>query len=249
MQQRKLNLRPSLRHFLKPLRSTLKFDAHITLPPKLSLIPEMPAVKDQGQTGTCYANAAATCMEYDNGEAGYGVEPLSRLFIAFNTCSFEGNSDPNEGCQNLADTAKAVETYGACLEQLWPFDTTQIETKPPYDCYKAGKLDLLKQFHEVPQNAQAMMLTLVNKYPFMVGIAVYDSMMTDDVASSGLVPMPTASDTLEGGHAVVVCGYKLGEYWELQNSWGTGWGISGRFRLPWDYLLNPDLSYDFLLLN
>jgi C1A family cysteine protease len=247
MQKRILNLRPSLRHFAKPLRPALTLSPYAILPNEMTL--ELSAVKDQGQTGTCYANAAATCMEYDNTKNGHAPVDLSRLFIAFNTCSFEGDSDPNEGCANLADTAKAIEEYGACNEQLWPFDTTKIETKPPFDCYKAGKLDLLKQFHEVPQVARQMMLTVVNKFPFLVGMAVYNSMMTDQVAAIGLVPMPTADDTIEGGHAVVCYGYVIGQYWKMRNSWGTDWGMHGDFTLPWDYLLNGNLAYDFLLLN
>jgi C1A family cysteine protease len=32
---------------------------------------------------------------------------------------------------------------------------------------------------------------------------------------------------------------------KVANSWGTNWGQKGYFYLPYSYVTNPDLSFDF----
>ena len=63
---------------------------------------------------------------------------------------------------------------------------------------------------------------------------------------TGRVPMPQRGEKTLGGHAVLVVGYEeRGDRFLVRNSWGTRWGQRGTFTLPWNYLLNPDLAWDF----
>jgi C1A family cysteine protease len=78
------------------------------------------------------------------------------------------------------------------------------------------------------------------------GFSVYESFESQSVASTGHAPMPKPKEPLLGGHAVVAVGYDDSKQWfVVRNSWGTNWGLSGYFTMPYAYLLDGNLSDDF----
>ena len=83
-------------------------------------------------------------------------------------------------------------------------------------------------------------------WPFVFGFTVYESFLSDAVAKTGHVPMPSPAETVEGGHAVVAVGYddKIQRF-IVRNSWGTGWGMKGYCTMPYGYLTDPGLASDF----
>ena len=48
------------------------------------------------------------------------------------------------------------------------------------------------------------------------------------------VPLPTADDTLTGGHAMCCIGWNK-DGWIVQNSWGSYWGDKGICYVPYEY--------------
>jgi C1A family cysteine protease len=79
-----------------------------------------------------------------------------------------------------------------------------------------------------------------------MGFTVYDSFESDEVARTGNANMPASNEALLGGHAVLCIGYDdATQRFLIRNSWGSDWGNKGNFTLPYEYLLNPDLSDDF----
>lgn len=69
--------------------------------------------------------------------------------------------------------------------------------------------------------------------------------MSQDVKKTGIVKMPKKSEQLYGYHAIEFVGYYEELGWYCKNSWGKEWGVKGYFILPWDYLLDENLSMDF----
>ena len=58
--------------------------------------------------------------------------------------------------------------------------------------------------------------------------------------------MPQASEAVVGGHAVMAVGYDDQNQWFIvRNSWADTWGMNGYFTLPYQYLLETNLSDDF----
>ena len=100
------------------------------------------------------------------------------------------------------------------------------------------------------RNLLQMKGCLAAGFPFVFGFTVYDSFESDAVAKSGKLNMPKQSEGQVGGHAVLAVGYDdKARRFIVRNSWGNGWGQKGYFTMPYDYLLEENLSDDFWTLR
>jgi C1A family cysteine protease len=87
---------------------------------------------------------------------------------------------------------------------------------------------------------------LASGYPFVFGFTVYESFESQDVAKTGVVPMPSPNEQTVGGHAVLAVGYDDSQQrFIVRNSWGPDWGMKGYFTIPYAYLTQSNLSDDF----
>ena len=205
----------------------------------LRTIPSMPPIYDQGDLGSCTANALCAAYGFDSdGFLG------SRLFLYYNERLLE-NSIPEDAGASLADGIKCLETYGLCPETEWPYMPSQFAIKPLDSCYTNALTHMATKVYNVKTTIQDMKTTLASGTPFVIGIQVYSSFESQEVASTGQVPMPKKNDTLLGGHAVLVVGYNdTTQKWIVRNSWGTSWGDAGHFYLPYQYLISRSLASD-----
>jgi len=86
--------------------------------------------------------------------------------------------------------------------------------------------------------------------PIVLGISVYESFESQQVAKSGVVPMPANSEKLLGGHAILAVGYNDAEQrFVMRNSWGTSWGMQGYFTIPYAYLTDSNLCDDLWMIQ
>ena len=82
------------------------------------------------------------------------------------------------------------------------------------------------------------------------GFTVYSEFESQQVAASGIVPMPSPADQVVGGHAVVLVGYNDAvDRFRVRNSWGTGWAQAGYFEMPYLYVTSASLARDFWVLQ
>ena len=216
----------------------LKVGARSTLPTVVDLRSRMPPVYDQGELGSCSAQALCALVSTSTFRA-------SRLFVYYNERKLE-NDIPDDSGAALSDGVLSLQKYGVCSELLWPYNITQFADVPPSMCYQDAKKHKIVKAHTVACTLPAMQQCLQSGVAFVVGIVVYDSFESDTVARTGMVPMPNRStDTMLGGHAVVCVGYDASrKLFLMRNSWGTAWGLQGYFYLPFAYLLDPTLSSD-----
>lgn len=207
--------------------------------------PKMPAVYDQGNLGSCTAQALCAAYQFMDTNDFQG----SRLFLYYNERKLDNNIPDDTGA-TLISGVKCLTKYGICPEESWPYDITQFATEPPISCYQSALKEVVLKARAIPNDRNTMRNVLNSGLPFVVGIQVYESFEANAVAATGVVPMPKPKDTLFGGHAVLVVGYNhTKQQWIVRNSWGEGWGDKGYFYLPYRYLLNPKLSSDMWVLT
>jgi C1A family cysteine protease len=221
-----------------------------TLPPSVDLRPGCPPVYDQGQLGSCTANAIAAAIQFEQMRQ---KEPKpfapSRLFIYYNERVMERSVGQDAGAQ-IRDGMKSVNHVGACPETDWPYVITKFAQKPSTRAFKDARLGKALSYQRVVQTLDQMKGCLASGLPIVLGISVYESFESQQVAKSGIVPMPANSEKLLGGHAILAVGYNDAEQrFVMRNSWGTSWGMQGYFTIPYAYLTDSNLCDDLWMIQ
>jgi C1A family cysteine protease len=217
------------------------------LPTKVDLRPGCPkTVYDQGQLGSCTANAIAGAVEFDLLKEGKPDMMPSRLFIYYQERVVEHTVDTDAGAR-IRDGIKVVASLGVPPETDWPYDIKHFADKPPPNAFKDALDHKVSSYSRVLQDLTQMKSCLASGYPFVFGFSVYSSFESAEVAKSGIVPMPDLkNETLLGGHAVLAVGYDdSAQCFIVRNSWGPDWGIGGYFMMPYGYLTSRSLASDF----
>jgi C1A family cysteine protease len=240
------------RKYARRVVGVARAGAPTQLPPSVDLRPQCPPIVNQGQLGSCTANALAGALGFLEIKDGLAPQPFSRLYIYYNERVIEGTVSSDSGAQ-LRDGIKTLSQgdQGACYETTWPYNISQFAVEPPPAAYTQGEAHEITVY-EALQSLDDMKDCLASGYPFVFGFTVYQSFETPQVASTGVVPMPTPKEQTIGGHAVVAVGYDdASSRFICRNSWGLGWGINGTgyFYMPYAYLSNPNLASDFWTIS
>ena len=216
------------------------------LPPSVDLRAACPEVYDQGELGSCTANAIAAALEFDQMKQEVAdVFVPSRLFIYYNERVIENTVDEDAGAM-IRDGIKSVAKQGAPHETVWPYVIAKFRTRPNARAYRVAAKHRAILYQRLVQTPDQLKGCLADGYPFVFGFAVYESFESDAVARTGRMPMPKPKEKQLGGHAVLAVGYDdATRRFIVRNSWGPKWGQAGYFTMPYDYMTDDNLADDF----
>ena len=243
---------PKVKNRIEYKGKHLKLSVPFTGPESHSLRPHVKKIYDQGKLGACVAHSMAEAirlvMSHKNSKLSWyqssqpEFEP-SRLYIYWNARIQD--RDPyteDSGCTNLS-ACLATERFKVAPEELWDYDEELYQIQPDIAAFKRAAE--FKNFHysKVERSIDAFKSALYAGHPIMVGVVVYETFLH---ATNGDVPMPSEKDKIKGGHSILLIGYDdKKKRFTFVNHWSGLWGDSGFGSLPYDYILNEDISGDF----
>ena len=223
----------------------------VVLPPSVDLRPLCSPIVDQGELGSCTANAWVSGLrEFLLLKEGKPLDRLSRLFLYYQERLDEGAVQEDAGA-NLKDGGDCLINHGVCKEALDPYDISTFKN-PPSAAAMAEAPDFKVRKYMQLTSLGAVKACLAQGYPVVMGMNVYDHMQSEQAAKLGSVACPRQGEQALGGHAVTIVGYKDtpkgpgywkdGGYLIVRNSWGTSWGLQGYFKIAYAYVT---LGYAF----
>jgi papain like protease len=217
-------------------------------------------VKDQGSVGDCTAFSLSTAMDnailrlkkkdvvsplhiwshYGSPEVSLGVssnlgKPIALLgvlpYSPKQACELA--KDPEEQCGQVY----GVRTNSATLDPVLQAQLTRAEASGGY------RLAAVDRVSGRPVNTDAIAAILRTGADVLAGMEI-DSVAWKVGPNSPVIPDYTAHD---GGHGIVVCGYRKvasGRQFLLHNSWGGTWGDHG-FAWISEAMVQKHMEYAF----
>ncbi len=211
-------------------------------PKQFDMTDRMPPVYDQGELGSCTANAINGIVEYLNMKQHKEEWIPSRLFVYYNEREMEETISEDAGAM-IRDGIKSINAQGVCKEiPTWPYDINKFAEKPSKQAYAEAMFHQSIKYLRIAQNAADIETRLSQGYPITCGVLVYTSFMNAE--KTGVIPMPKkifgfVRERLLGGHAIMIVGYdSIKKVFICRNSWGDKWGNDGYFTIPYDYILS-----------
>lgn len=248
---------PAVQQSLRHARLSLTATAPQALPPRIDNRGFCSAIEDQGNLGSCTAQAVVGMMEYMMRRATNQNEELSRLFLYKVTRKLL-NWTGDTGAY-IRTTMKAVAAFGIPPERHWPYIISRFEQEPDaflyayasnYNALNYARLDGYNA--NGPGTLASVKQVIATGFAVAFGFPVYSS-----ISQSPYVPYPRPTDSLEGGHAILAVGYDDAVRIRnadgsittegcliFRNSWGPSWGQNGYGYLPYTYVTNQ-LAVDF----
>jgi len=217
----------------QPLDAPLIDEASVFGPPPASLDWRdnngnyVSAITDQKKCGSCWAFSMTAALESHVLRLQNTSAPVDLSEQVMLSCSGAGS------CQGGRLSANFLKTTGLPPESFYPYIALDG------DCAAAGagwqkEAKKIGSWGSVSKTLTAVKTALNDYGPLPIAFYVYEDFMH---YKSGVYSYTTGK--MLGGHAVLLVGYNDAEqYFIVKNSWNTGWGENGYFRIAYSQMSN-----------
>jgi C1A family cysteine protease len=189
-------------------------------------------VEDQGRLGSCNACSITGALEYLLRKEGDQTE-LSILYTYYNSRRISGETDNDFG-SIPAHAAAAIMAFGACRDDLWPYDINRFTQEPPRQCYENAQFFEAVSYARL-ESYEEVKVSLTNGVPVIIGTDIPKGYY-DAAAQTGVVPKwGEINDNTPCGHSMLFVGYdEADKVWIVRNSWGADYGDKGYIKIPYE---------------
>lgn len=214
---------------------------------------------DQGERGTCVANAFCSLMDYLTNLQS------SRQFFYHQAKMIDGIPD-EEG--TYIETAARIlcdntlSDIGTSEDSIWPYNphsgVTPHQGPPPEKAFNTKRVFSVNSPVFIRDNNKVEDIRyLLNYYAdvtgrntpedktslVVIGVALHESFFSWNTSDTGWVTMPLPGEAIVGYHAMAICGYDDDRrLFLVRNSWGPHWahnndrGYNGHAWIPYEYI-------------
>ena len=238
-----------------PLKAVQISRAYTSIPAAYSLKQYAPIPNSQGRYGTCVgwssAYAARTIAEsiaINRTDRFLNTQNVFSPLFVFKNVHFYKYNDPDPSGDRGIPIVYALDflkSEGAIKMPsneltllIQNFKVADYSDKTRYQRYPIADYTTLYRSYQLTDDAvlprtQLVKKSISEKKPVVISIICPDSFQK---AKEVWYPDETPDINTSGGHALCVVGYddnKYGGAFEIQNSWGTKWGIDGYIWIPY----------------
>lgn len=221
-----------------------------------------PGVYDQGAMGNCVVNALCMAWRFAFWHVSGGTDlNISRLHLYHDARVLECGTDCDLSAKIGAlagDVITSLQQNGFVEDSMWPQtsitddETSAYTQTPPPGVPEAALSNRNRYIASYYDNASrqvqsALVVEMVQSvngvkqciqegYPVVFSICT--TLELPELRDDGLIT-PAAFDVATGGHCMMIVGYNdAAQYFIVQNSWSSDWGVNGLGIMKYDDWVN-----------
>lgn len=215
-------------------------DTTVALETELSL--NMPPIGNQGSQGSCVSwactYAAGSFLKHKELGVNWAyynnnVTSIDNTHLLSPAYTYNQLTN-NCGGTTLYQTLNLLKTQGACSLSAFPYNHSNCTTQPNSSQISAAASNKIKGFKKINNNAYIRWAIHYN-YP-VVFLAHLDQSFGNSFTTDGKMIWTQNTSLKTSYHAMCVIGFSnIRNAYLVQNSWGTGWGNSGRIWIDYNW--------------
>jgi hypothetical protein len=192
-------------------------------PETLDLRNQLEDIRDQGEQGTCYAQAAACAKEWqEKNEYGFNGYFSPQFFYNLRPNKYDNDSGNDEGMYGR-DVMKLLLKNGICEEYLYPYGKIEDRETISDFVLEYAQMHRISGYAKI-DSMENLKYSLVNNGPCLISFPVYN--YNCKIWKKTCKCKQYDCKHFKGGHAMTVVGYNKDSF-IIRNSWGKGWCKKG----------------------
>lgn len=200
----------------------------------LDMLRLVPDILDQGNLGSCVANAALGAVRVKNRVDGIESPELGSRLLTYYLCRGYIGTEAHDSGAHIRDAFRSLNTYGFCRESAYPYRTRMFTDRPPahlfsraFDQRDPARYWRISSYG--PQRVAELKAAIDAGNPIVCGAMIGQAFLDWDGSIGMKCPLSVYAGA---GHAFYAAGYsEVGLI--CVNSWGRDWGDLGRFCVSW----------------